>query len=118
MVKGTFILEGAKLEPRELNWAGQPIRPGEGYGGDPKRIPQPSGSPKVLGRRFWQARRQSEVMKERWKLRREEMLLKVIGAARAANLKAGRKRKAGTNKKNDSTSPLSAVGDGSLSNDT
>jgi len=107
MPKGTYILEGAKLEPRELNWAGQPIRPGEGYGGDPKRIPQPSGSPTVLGRRFWQARRQSEVMKERWKLRREEMLLKVIGAARTANLKAGRERRQ-NKQKNDSTLALSA----------
>jgi hypothetical protein len=31
----------------ELNWAGQPIRPGQGYGGRPENIPE--GSPAVLG---------------------------------------------------------------------
>jgi len=31
----------------ELNWAGQPIRPGEGYYGRPENIPQ--GCPAVLG---------------------------------------------------------------------
>ena len=41
MPKGTYILEGAKLEPPDLNWAGQPIRPGDfGYGGRPERIPE------------------------------------------------------------------------------
>jgi hypothetical protein len=31
----------------ELNWAGLPIRPGEGYGGRPENIPE--GCPAVIG---------------------------------------------------------------------
>jgi hypothetical protein len=29
--------------PQELNWCGQPIRDGEGYGGRPENIPNPWG---------------------------------------------------------------------------
>ena len=29
--------------PQELNWCGQPIRPGEGYGGRPENIPKTWG---------------------------------------------------------------------------
>jgi hypothetical protein len=39
MAKGTYQLTGG-LEPRELNWAGQPIREGEGYGGRSENIPE------------------------------------------------------------------------------
>ncbi len=66
----------------ELNWAGQPIRPGEGYGGRPENIPE--GCSQVLGEPVKirpidaggrdrlgmsaeeRAFRQSEMMKQRW----------------------------------------------------
>jgi len=42
-------------EAVQLNYAGQPIRPGEGYGGRPENIPE--GCPPVLGERQDQANR-------------------------------------------------------------
>jgi hypothetical protein len=36
MPKGTYRFTGA--EPTQLNWAGQPIRAGESYGGKPEHI--------------------------------------------------------------------------------
>ena len=87
----------------QLNWAGQPIRPGEGYGGRPEHIKE--GSPQVLGvpvkvrpvdsrgrdrvgmRPEERAKCQSEMMKQRWARNRPEMLRKVIEKARQANLK-------------------------------
>jgi hypothetical protein len=41
--KGNFLERTRGRDPLkqvELNWCGEPIRPGEGYGGDPERIPQ------------------------------------------------------------------------------
>ncbi len=91
-------------EAVQLNYAGQPIRPNEGYGGRPEHIPQ--GLPQVLGVPVKirpidargrdrlgmspeeRAKRQSEMMKQRWARNRPEMLRKVIEAARQANLKA------------------------------
>ena len=39
MPKGTYDVNRPQRQPPELNWAGQPIRPGEGYGGRPENIP-------------------------------------------------------------------------------
>jgi hypothetical protein len=93
----------------QLNYAGQPIRPGEGYGGRPENIPE--GCPPVLGEpvkiRPIDARgrdrlgmspeerafRQSQMMKQRWARNRPEMLSKVIEAARRANLNAGQRKR-------------------------
>jgi hypothetical protein len=36
----------------ELNWAGQPIRPGEGYGGRPENIPK-TWSPKPAAKQHY-----------------------------------------------------------------
>jgi|SRR6478736_4214690 len=41
--------------PQELNWCGQPIGEGEGYGGRPENIPETSSQPK----------NQNSVIKER-----------------------------------------------------
>src|SRR5438876_9149614 len=86
----------------QLNWAGGIIREGEGYGGRPENIPK--GCPPVLGepvkirpidargrdrlgmRPEERAKRQSEMMKQRWARNRPEML-QVIEKARQANLK-------------------------------
>jgi hypothetical protein len=107
--KGDYVLNGARREPPQLNYAGQPIREGEGYCGRPENIPQ--GCPPVLGepikirpidargrdrlglRPEERAKRQSEMMKERWERNRPEMLSKLIENARQANLKAGRRRR-------------------------
>ena len=35
-------------EAVQLNWAGQPIRPGQGYGGRPENIPIPEKRPLVV----------------------------------------------------------------------
>jgi hypothetical protein len=35
-------------ETVQLNWCGQPIRPGEGYGGRPENIPVPQERPTVV----------------------------------------------------------------------
>jgi len=96
-------------EAVELNWCGQPIRPAEGYGGRPEHIPE--GSRPVLGepikirpidargrdrlgmRPEERAKRQSEMMKQRWARNRPEMLLKVIEKARQANLNAGQHKR-------------------------
>ncbi len=96
-------------EAVELNWAGQPIRPGEGYCGKPEHIPE--RCPPVLGepvnirpidargrdrlgmRPEERAKRQSEMMKQRWARNRPEMLRKVIEAARQANLNAGQRKR-------------------------
>jgi hypothetical protein len=93
----------------QLNYAGQPIRPGEGYGGRPENIPE--GCPPVLGEAVKirpidargrdrlgmspgeRAKRQSEMMKRRWARNRPEMLRKVIERARQANLKAGQRKR-------------------------
>src|SRR6266487_2831125 len=93
-----------KLAP-QLNWAGGIIREGEGYCGRPENIPK--GCPPVLGepvkirpidargrdrlgmRPEERAKRQSEVMKQRWARNRPKMLRKVIEAAQHANLKVG-----------------------------
>jgi hypothetical protein len=93
----------------QLNYAGQPIRPGEGYGGRPENIPE--GCPPVLGepvkirpidargrdrlgmRPEERAKRQSEMMKQRWARNRPEMLRKVIERARQANLNAGQRKR-------------------------
>src|SRR5881396_3634260 len=93
----------------QLNWAGEPIREGEGYGGRPENIPD--ACPSVLGepikirpidargrdrvgmRPEERAKRQSEMMKQRWARNRPEMLLKVIEKARQANLNAGRRKR-------------------------
>ena len=96
-------------EAPQLNYAGQPIRPGEGYCGRPENIPE--GCPAVLGepvkirpidargrdrlgmRPEERAKRQSDMMKQRWARNRPEMLLKVIEAARQANLNAGQRKR-------------------------
>ena len=93
----------------QLNWCGQPILEGEGYGGREENIPE--GCPPVLGepvkirpidargravsgmRPEERAKRQSEMMKQRWARNRPEMLSKVIEKARQANLKAGRRKR-------------------------
>ena len=93
----------------QLNWAGGLIRAGEGYGGKPEHIPE--GCPPVLGEPVKirqndahgrdrvgmppeeRARRQSEMMKQRWARNRPEMLSKVIERARQANLKAGQRKR-------------------------
>src|SRR6266436_4994333 len=82
MPKGMYVLSGGQREPPELNWAGEPIREGEGYGGRPENIPE--GCPPVLGEQVrirpgnrrgrdpvgmspeQRAKRQSEMMKQRW----------------------------------------------------
>src|SRR5438034_5794671 len=87
----------------ELNWAGKPILEGEGYCGREENIPP--GCPPVLGvpirirpidargravsgmRPEERAKRQSEMMKQRWARNRPHMLLNVIEKARQANLK-------------------------------
>jgi hypothetical protein len=92
----------------QLNWAGQPIRPGEGYGGTYEHIPE--GSPQVLGvpvkirpvdsrgrdrlgmRPEERAKRQSDMMKQRWERNRPEML-QVIEKARQANLKSRQRKR-------------------------
>ncbi len=97
-----------KLAP-QLNWAGGIIREGEGYCGRPENIPK--GCPPVLGepvkirpidargrdrlgmRPEERAKRQSEMMKQRWARNRPEMLLKVIEKARQANLKEGKRKR-------------------------
>lgn len=38
MFKGTYQLTEGQREPPQLNWAGEPIREGEGYGGRPENI--------------------------------------------------------------------------------
>jgi hypothetical protein len=38
MAKGSYRLTGAQRDPAQLNWAGQPTRPGESYGGKPEHI--------------------------------------------------------------------------------
>ena len=94
----------------QLNWAGGVIRAGEDYGGRPEHIPE--GCPPVLGEQVRirpgdrrgrdpvgmspeeRAKRQSEMMKQRWARNRPEMLRKVIEKARQANLKAGQRKKA------------------------
>jgi hypothetical protein len=38
MGKGSYRLTGGHRKPAQLNWAGQPIRPGESYGGKPEHI--------------------------------------------------------------------------------
>ncbi|SRR6266545_959417 len=38
--KGTYDVNRPQREPPELNWAGEPIRDGEGYGGRPENIPE------------------------------------------------------------------------------
>jgi hypothetical protein len=40
MFKGTYQLTEGQREPPQLNWAGEPIREGEGYGGRPENIPE------------------------------------------------------------------------------
>src|SRR5712691_8552232 len=93
----------------ELNWAGQPILAGKGYCGRLENIPE--GCPPVLGepvkirpidargrdrvgmRPEERAKRQSEMMKQRWARNRPEMLLKVIEKARQANLNAGQRKR-------------------------
>ena len=93
----------------ELNWAGQPIRENEPYGGRPENIPE--GSPPVLGEPVKirpidargrdrtemspeeRAKRQSEMMKQRWARNRPDMLLNVIERARQANLSAGHRKR-------------------------
>jgi hypothetical protein len=107
--KGDYVLSGARREPPELNYAGQPIRPGEGYCGRPENTPE--GCPPVLGEPIKirpidargrdrlgmtpeeRAKRQSEMMKERWARNRPKMLSTVIEKARQANLNAGRRRR-------------------------
>ena len=37
--KGTYEVNRPHPEPPQLNWAGEPIREGEGYGGRPENIP-------------------------------------------------------------------------------
>ena len=92
----------------QLNWAGGIIREGEGYCGKPEHVPD--GCPPVLGepvkirpidargrdrvgmRPEERAKRQSEMMKQRWARNRPEML-KVIEKARKANLKAGQRKR-------------------------
>jgi hypothetical protein len=37
-----------RQEAVQLNWAGQPIRPGEGYGGRPENIPVMEERPTVI----------------------------------------------------------------------
>ena len=46
MAKGTYRLSGGQREPRQLNWAAEAIREGEGYGGRPENIPESWGKPK------------------------------------------------------------------------
>ena len=93
----------------ELNWAGQSIRVGEPHGGKAQFLR--AGSPSVLGEPVKvrpveargrarigmtpeeRAKRQSEMMKQRWARNRPEMLLNVIEVARQANLKAGQRKK-------------------------
>ena len=43
MAKGTYRLSGGQREPPQLNWAGEAIREGEGYGGRPENIPETWG---------------------------------------------------------------------------
>jgi hypothetical protein len=38
MPKATYSLNEPQREPAQLNWAGQPIRPGESHGGKPEHI--------------------------------------------------------------------------------
>src|SRR6266852_1895222 len=96
-------------EAPQLNYAGQPARPGEGYCGRPENIPE--GCPPVLGvpvkirpidargrdrlgmRPEERAKRQSEMMKQRWARNRPEMLRKVIEKARQANLQPGQRKR-------------------------
>ena len=96
-------------EAPQINYAGGVIREGEGYGGRPENIPE--GCPPVLGVPVKvrpidargrdrlgmspeeRAKRQSEMMKQRWARNRPEMLRKVIEKARQANLKAGRRKR-------------------------
>jgi len=91
-------------EAVHLNWCGQPILEGEGYCGREENIPE--GCPPVLGvsikirpidargravsgmRPEERAKRQSEMMKQRWARNRSEMLSKVIEKARQANFKS------------------------------
>jgi hypothetical protein len=40
MAKGIHVLSGAQRAPPQLNWAGEPICEGEGYGGRPENIPE------------------------------------------------------------------------------
>jgi hypothetical protein len=40
MFKGTYQLTEGQREPPQLNWAGEPVREGEGYGGRPENIPE------------------------------------------------------------------------------
>jgi hypothetical protein len=93
----------------ELNWAGQPILEGEGYGGREENIPP--GCPPVLGVPIKirpidargrdrlgmgpeeRAKRQSEMMKQRWARNRPYMLLNVIEKARQANLRENNRSK-------------------------
>lgn len=96
-------------QPPQINYAGGIIHENEGYCGRPENIPP--GCPAVLGepvkirpidargrdrvgmRPEKRAKRQSEMMKQRWARNRPEMLLKVIERARQANLKAGRRKR-------------------------
>jgi len=92
-----------------LNWCGQPILKGEGYCGKAENIPP--GCPSVLGVPIKirptdargrdrlgmspeeRAKRQSEMMKQRWARNRPEMLRNVIEKARQANLNAGQRKR-------------------------
>jgi hypothetical protein len=87
----------------QLNWAGGIIRGNEDYGGRTENIP--TGCPPVLGepvkirpidargrdrlgmRPEERAKRQSEMMNQRWARNRPEMLRNVIEKARHSNLK-------------------------------
>ena len=93
----------------QLKWCGQPILEGESYGGREENISP--GCPPVLGepvkirpidargravsgmRPEERAKRQSEMMKQRWARNRPEMLSKVIEKARQANLNAERRKR-------------------------
>src|SRR6266516_1967664 len=93
----------------QLNWAGGIIRENVGYGGRPENISP--GCPPVLGEPVKirpidapgrdrlglspeeRAKRQSEMMKQRWARNRPEMLRKVIEAAQQANLNAGQRKR-------------------------
>src|SRR5712691_11174492 len=96
-------------EAVQLNWAGQPMLKSEPYGGRAEFLPD--DAPAVLGvpvkirpidargravsgmRPEERAKRQSEMMKQRWTRNRPEMLLSVIEKARQANLKAGQRKR-------------------------
>ena len=83
--------------------------PGQPYGGRPENVPE--GSPAVLGelveirpidsrgrdrvgmRPEERAKRQSEMMKQRWARNRPEMLRNVIENARQVNLNAGQRKR-------------------------